>query len=168
MFEEMGGFEELEEANREFNSRVPHGHESYLVLTAHLIAEQALVKFIKARVSGSNFEKQFTDDNSPCRSGLGLILLAQGLSLRDEIPQAHAELIWPSLRTLNSLRNRLVHELDPDANDIHKRMKKFITQACPEMLGNEPNINKAFRECANLVVLYLNIDQQPLSLSDID
>lgn len=168
MFEGMGGFENIEEAYRDFEGRVPHGKESFMVLTAHLIAERALIKFIKSRVTDENYETQYFGNDSPCRSGLGLILLAQGLSLRDEIEQTHTDKIWDSLKTLNSLRNKLAHELDPDSLNIQKRMRKFIEQVEPGMMETENDVNKAFRKSAGLLVILLEIDSEPLTFSDLD
>lgn len=166
MFEGFKGFEELEEAFREFDSRVPHGEEAFMVLKAHLVTERALVEFVRARVADAEFDTQFLGGDSPCRNGLGLIILAQGLSLRDEVPQTHADIVWPALKMLNRIRNTLAHELDPDSSKVRTRMATFVKLVDEDMLNIEPDINKAFRKCAGLLVVYLHIDKQPLLASD--
>lgn len=169
MFEGFRLFEDLEveEAFREFDSRVPHGEETFMVLKAHLVAERALVEFVRARVADPEFDAQFLGRDSPCRNGLGLIILAQGLSLRDELPQAYANIVWPALRMLNHIRNMLAHELDPDSSKLRTKMSKFVGLVNEDMLNIEPDINKAFRKCAGLLVIYLHIDKKPLLATDI-
>ena len=140
-----------------------------MVLKAHLVAERALVAFVKARVPDPQFLKDsLQDKNSPCRSGLGLILLAEGLSLRDEIPQTYARLIWPALKTLNGIRNQLVHELNPDSVNVQKKMRKFIEATLPEIENSAHNFNQGFHACVKYVVALLAIDTKPLAVDDAE
>ncbi len=170
MFEGLG-LEEVDKVFCNFDTRVPHGEELFMVLKAHLIIEQALVEFVKIRVANIDFnegDEGFICNNSPCRNGLGLILLAQGLSLRDEAPQSYANIIWPALKLLNSTRNSLAHELDPNSIKLKKKMTKFIELFREDMPTTELDVNKAFRSCAGLLVVYLHLDKQPFLTSDID
>ncbi|MCO5093802.1 MAG: hypothetical protein M9960_01055 [Xanthomonadaceae bacterium] len=158
----------LEEVHQLYDKTVPKGEEVFMVIKAHLIIESALIEFVKARtVDADEFHNQIFDGNSPCRNGLGLVLLAQGLSIRDEIPQTHAEIIWPSLKLLNSIRNRLVHELSPDHTKIRAQMRKFCDSVFPEGIWNhESDVNKAFYKSAGLLLSLLHIDRHPLWVED--
>lgn len=168
MFKGFDGSDDLDAEYSELEHLIPYGDEAFMVLKAHLLAEQALVEFVRQRVVDAKFEKQALEEKSPCSQGIGLILLAHGLSLRDEVPHAHAEVIWSGLRKLNGIRNTLAHELEPNFQKLQHRMGDFINAVCSEMLRTEPNINKAFRKCAIMLVLYLNIDRRPFLVSDVD
>lgn len=162
-------FAESDEAAQIFDSLVPHGDEAFMVLKAHLVAERALVAFVKARAPSPSFQKDsIQDKNSPCSSGLGLILLAEGLSLRDDIPQTHAHIVWPALKTLNGIRNQLVHELNPDSASVQKKMIKFIKAAVPEIEDSACNLNQTFHACVKYVVALLAIDRKPLLVDDAE
>ena len=75
--------DEIDQDIKTFEELVPHGEESFMVIKAHLLAEHSLVQYVIARVPSMATEIQ--ERNSPVRSGLGLIQLAQALSLRDEV-----------------------------------------------------------------------------------
>lgn len=111
---------EVEQALEMFEKSWPHGEEAFIVLGAHLKAEHSLAQYVAARVP--SMAKDIEDRNSPVRSGLALILLAQALSLRDEIPPACSEKLWPALKALNSLRNDLAHNLYPNTDKVVNRM----------------------------------------------
>lgn len=161
-------FEDADEADRLFEIHVPYGDEALMVLKAHLIIEQRLIAFINSRVPPQFAKNAIEDGNSPCRSGLGLILLAEGISLHDEVPQVHASIIWPALKLLNGLRNQLAHELEPDSNKIRSRISKFIEQVAEEVVYKERNINQQFRDCVCYVHALIAIDRCPLSYDDLE
>lgn len=149
-----------------FDQLVPHGEEAFMVLKAQLFAEHSVVQFVKARVPSLDTEIQ--DKNSPVRSGLALILLAEALSLRDEIPPTCSDVLWPALKMLNSLRNDLAHSLYPNIDKMESRMKKFVqlVSGDPVLTTDNLNLNQQFRACAQLVVGYLVIDRQPHTIDD--
>jgi len=149
-----------------FNEMVPHGEEAFMVLKSQLFAEHSVVQFVKARVP--SMDAVIQEKNSPVRSGLALILLAEALSLRDEIPPTCSNVLWPALKLLNSLRNDLAHSLYPNTDKIESRMKKFVllVSGDPVLPTDSLNLNQQFRACAQLVVGYLAIDRQPLTIED--
>jgi len=161
-------FEELDEAAALFDRTVPHGEEVFMVLKAHLMIETALVAFVKARTPDAiDFHKQVLGGDSPCRNGFGLILLAQALSMRDEVPQTHADVVWPALKLLNRIRNNLAHELSPDHGKLQRRMHEFCNAVFPKGVESvESDVNRAFHKCAGLLLVYLHIDKHPLWQDD--
>ena len=140
----------LERDLETFEKLVPHGEEAYMVLKAQLLAEHSLSQYVLARVP--SMEKEIEDRNSPVRSGLGLILLAQALSLRDEIPPTCSEKLWPALKALNTLRNDLAHQLYPNTDTIISRMQNFVKLVSGEPVGPKENLNRSFRLSAQAVV----------------
>jgi hypothetical protein len=149
-----------------FERIVPHGEEAFMVLKAQLLAEHSLAQYVIARVPA--LAKEIEDRNSPVRSGLALILLAQALSLRDEIPPTCSDILWSSLKALNSLRNDLAHQLYPNNDRVTSRMQEFVRLVSGEPVIPNENLNKSFRLCAQMVVGYLAIDRRPLALSDTE
>ena len=157
---------EVDTAQRTFEQLVPHGEESFMVLKAQLLAEHHVSEYVAARVP--SLASEIADRNSPVRSGLALILVAQALSLRDEIPPTCSDVLWPALKTLNTLRNELAHTLYPNSDKIAKRMTQFVATVSGQELASEQNLNQAFWHAANLLVGYLAIDRQPLTLADVE
>lgn len=157
---------ELDKAQKTFEKLVPHGEESFMVLKAQLLAEHHVSEYVAARVP--SLASDIADHNSPVRSGLALILLAQALSLRDEIPPTCSDVLWPALKALNTLRNELAHTLYPNNDRIVRRMKQFVETVSGQEVASGQNLNLAFWHAANLLVGYLAIDKQPLTLADIE
>lgn len=147
-----------------FDSLVPFGEAAYVVLRAQLIAEYSLTKYVAARVP--TLAEELDDRNSPLRSGLSLILLAQALSLRDEIPPSCSDVLWPALKSLNVLRNDLAHQLYPNTDKIDSRMRNFVCIVSGEAVSSGENLNQLFRLAAKMVVSYLAIDCTPLAITD--
>lgn len=160
-------FEESEIANGLFESCVPYGDEAFMVLKAHLILEKCLIEFIQTRVTTDFLKDAIQTRTSPCRSGLGLILLAEGLSLRDEVPQAHAHIVWPALKELNVIRNRLIHDLEPEFDKMQKMIIKFIEKVWANPKTPGVNINQLFRACVSYVHGLITIDKRPLTYDDL-
>ena len=147
-----------------FEQLVPHGEESFMVLKAHLLAEHSLGQYVISRVPSMAAEIQ--ERNSPVRSGLALILLAEALSLRDEVEPTCSGILWPALKTLNSLRNDLAHNLYPNTDKITNRMQEFVRIVGGEPTRSGENLNRSFRDCAQAVIGYLAIDRHPLTIQD--
>lgn len=145
---------------------VPHGEEACMVLKAQLLAEHSLAQYVSERVP--SMVKEIEDHNSPLRSGLALILLAQALSLRDEIPPACSAKLWPALKALNTLRNDLAHNIFPNTDRVIDRMQEFVRLVSGESVSPSENLNRSFRLCAQLVIGYLAIDRRPLTLADTE
>lgn len=157
---------EVEQDIELFEKLVPHGEEAFMVLKAQLLAEHSLAKYIAARVP--SFASEIEDRNSPLRSGLALILLAQALSLRDEVPPTCSEILWPALKGLNSLRNDLAHSLYPNTDKIVNRMQQFVELVMGKPAAPNENLNRSFRLCAQTVIGYLAIDREPLTVADAE
>lgn len=158
---------EMENDLQNFDALVPHGEEAFMVLKAQLLAEHSVAQFVAARVPAS-LMAEIEHPNSPVRSGLPLILLAEALSLRDEIPPTCGDKLWPALKKLNSLRNDLAHSLYPNTDKVTARMKEFVLLASGEPVqpSDKLNLNQQFRLSAQLLVGYLAIDRRPLTISD--
>lgn len=157
---------EVEQDMDQFEKLVPHGEEAFMVLKAQLLAERSLWQYVSARVP--SMTKEIEDRNSPVRAGHALILLAQALSLRDEIPPTCSEKLWPALKVLNSLRNDLAHTLFPNTDKIANRMQEFIKLVSDEPAAPNENLNLSFRLCAQAVIGYLANDRDPLTIADTD
>lgn len=108
-----------------FQKIVQIADEATMVLKAHLLIEQSLWKFIASRVNNEILVLEFQDENSPVKNGKALIQLAQALSARDEIPSTECGKMWTSLYKVNSIRNKLVHELDPDRRKVDKHIREL-------------------------------------------
>jgi hypothetical protein len=134
---------EIEHDLDQFDKLVPHGEEAFMVLKAQLLAEHSLSQYVITRIP--SMANEIEDRNSPMRSGLALILLAQALSLRDEIPPTCSEKLWPALKALNSLRNDLAHNLYPNTDKVVNRMQEFIKLVSGEPVASNENLNRARR-----------------------
>lgn len=157
---------EIDRTQKTFEELVPHYDESIMVLKAQLLAEHFVCKYVAARVP--SMAKEISDRNSPVRSGLALILLAQALSLRDEVPPACSDVLWPALKKLNTLRNELAHKIYPDNDKITRDMTRFVELVGGQKVTSGQNLNQAFWHAAKLLVDYLEIDKQPLTLADVE
>ena len=157
---------QVEEALRKFAEIVPEGEEAFMILKVQLLAEHYLWGYINARIENQEFLKELADPYSPVSSGLSLILLAQAISLRDEVPPSCSDKIWPALKALNRLRNSLAHELKPDPKSVAKKMRKFVKLATGAPCTEEKNLNSIFYGAAQLAVGFLEIDRKPLSIED--
>lgn len=155
---------EVDQDLEQFENLVPHGEEAFMVLKAQLLVEHSLAQYVAARIP--SMVKDIEDRNSPLRSGLALVLLAQALSLRDEVPPACSEKLWPALKALNSLRNDLAHNLYPNTNKVISRMQEFVKLVSGEPVAPNENLNRSFRLCAQAVIGYLAIDRHPIAISD--
>ena len=122
---------------KEFDRLVPHGEAAFVVLRAQLISEHSVAQYVAARVPALAVE--LADRNSPVRSGLALILLAQSLSLCDEIPPTCSDILWPALKKLNSLRNSLAHQLYPE------EAKSWLDDPFNYDVPNGENINRVYK-----------------------
>jgi hypothetical protein len=157
---------EVDRAQKTFEELVPHGEESFMVLKAQLLAEHFVSEYVAARVP--SMALVISDRNSPVRSGLALVLLAQALSLRDEVPPACSDVLWPALKKLNTLRNALAHTIYPNNYKITSRMEDFVELVGGQKVASGQNLNQAFWHAANLLVGYLAIDKQPLTRADLE
>ncbi|MDD5177172.1 MAG: hypothetical protein PHQ05_12195 [Sterolibacterium sp.] len=72
----------VDDAIRKFETVVPFGEEAFMVLRAHLLVEHHLFAYVSSRVADPEFMKEVESRYSPVGSGLGLILLAQALTLQ--------------------------------------------------------------------------------------
>lgn len=157
---------EFEQDLDQFEKLVPHGEEAFMVLKAQLLAEHSLSQYVTARVPA--MAEELEERNSPLRGGLALILLAQALSLRDEIPPTCSDKLWPALKALNTLRNDLAHNLYPNSDRVVSRMQEFIKIVSGEPVAPNENLNRNFRSCAQVVIGYLAIDRQPMTFADTE
>lgn len=156
----------FENALKTFEELVPHGDESFMVLKAQLLVEHSVGLYVAARVP--SMAKEIADRNSPVRSGLALILLAEAVSLRDQVKPAHSDILWPALKVLNSLRNDLAHSLYPKTGKVVERMKEFVLIVTGDLIKSSENLNQLFRTSAMLVVGFLELDREPFTPADCE
>lgn len=135
---------------KEFQTLVPFADESFMILKAHLLLEQSLWKFLSARFPVSN--------------GKGLIQVAEATAARDEIPIVNTEIIWIALYKINSLRNKLVHELNPERKKVVKYMNDVIKLVVNEAPTDKPSHD--FYLASLILVGYLAIDRNPMTMAD--
>lgn len=158
---------EIQTALAKFEKNVPHGEEAFMVLKAHLLAEYSLLRYVNARIPDNTLMAEIENEKSPVASGLGLILLAQALSLRDDISPTCSDVLWPALKRLNTLRNKLAHQLHPNHDSIVNHMQEFVRHISGAPCKNGENLNLAFYRCAQALIGYLAIDQVPLTENDL-
>jgi hypothetical protein len=157
---------DINSATRIFDELVPYGDPAFMVLKAQLLAEHAVASFVVARVP--SFSDELENANSPVRSGLALILLAQALSLRDEVPPTCGDVLWPALKKLNALRNDLAHQLYPNPIKVEQKMSQFIELVSGSAVSaaDAINLNQQFRLAAQMLVGFLELDREPFTLED--
>ena len=163
-------FTETQAARDLFESHVPHADATFLVVKAHLVLEAALVKFIAARLPLS-LAKEVVESRE-----LGFpakILFARALASRDDVPIESEDILWPALKQLNGLRNKLAHNLTLEGSKVEHSMRGFIRIVDPdgELFGtewNEDHLFFIFRESANRLNALLAIVRTPIHFSDID
>lgn len=155
----------IQEEIQNYERIVPFADEATMVLKAHLLLEQSLWKLIAARIADPALIEGLRGENSGVRNGKALVQLAQALAARDEVPMNNGDKIWPALYQLNSLRNRLAHELEPD----RKKIEKYMRDVSTSLLGNVTgNLNRDFYHAALLLLAYLGIERQPMTLADTE
>ena len=158
------------DARHEFHTHVQIGDEAAMVLKAHLMTEVALHKYVRSRVPDTKLYEQITKERGPLANGQGLLLLAQALSLRDQVPPTCSDILWPALHELNSLRNKLAHRLTPDADTICNKMRNFIMHVQREPVGHDEKLNvmQLFYGAAIALVDYILVDVDPMTMHDVD
>lgn len=146
-----------------FQSLVPRGDEASMVLKAHLILEESLWKFLLARLPEA-LVSSFRGENSPVSGGKALIQLAQAVASRDEIPISNDAVVWDALYKVNTLRNKLAHDLEPNRTKVVALMK----QVCRLVLNVEPqeHPSRDFYHATMLLLGYLAIDREPMNMAD--
>ncbi len=147
-----------------FESLVPRGDEASMVLKAHLILEESLWKFLSARLPEA-LVTSYRGENSPVSSGKALVQLAQAVASLDEIPISNDAVVWDALYKVNSLRNKLAHELEPQ----RKKVVALMKDVCRLVLKDEPSEypGRDFYHATMLLVGYLAIDREPMTMADV-
>jgi hypothetical protein len=148
-----------------FESLVPRGDEASMVLKAQLILEESLWKFLLARLP-ADLVASFRGENSPVSCGKALIQLAQAVASRDEIPISNDSVVWDALYKVNSLRNKLAHELEPQRKKVVTLMKDVCRLVLKEELSGHPS--RDFYHATLLLVGYLAIDRRPMTMADVE
>lgn len=148
---------------KEFQTLVPFADESFMILKAHLLLEQSLWKFLSARLP-KELVTEFRREDSPVSNGKGLIQVAEATAARDEIPIVNTEIIWIALYKINSLRNKLVHELNPERKKVVKYMNDVIKLVVNEAPTDKPSHD--FYLASLILVGYLAIDRNPMTMAD--
>lgn len=148
-----------------FKRLVPLGDEASMVMKAHLILEESLWKFLAARLP-EELVVTFSDEQSPVNNGKALVQLAQAVASRDEIPISQDEVVWAALYKISKLRNKLAHELDPQ----RKKVVSLMKDVCRLVLRIDDTVEpmRDFYLATLLLVQYLAIDREPLTLADVD
>jgi hypothetical protein len=106
-----------------FEDHVPHGHEAFMVLQAHLLLEMRLRAFVKARITDDELLKEIFNRNSPVNGGKGLIIFSKSIASRDDIQLAACDISWKGVDMLNNLRNDLAHDLNPNSESIVQKIE---------------------------------------------
>ena len=155
----------IERDIKTFQSLVPLGDEASMVMKAHLILEESLWKFLAARLP-EELVVTFSDEYSPVSNGKALVQLAQALASRDEIPISQDEVVWAALYKVSNLRNKLAHDLDPQ----RKKVVSLMKDVCRLVLRIDDTVEpmRDFYLATMLLVEYLQIDREPMTLADID
>lgn len=105
---------------------MPVGDEpSLAVLKAHLLVEEQLWGVVSARLASrgelfSRFEKRFQYSRD-------VALIAEALVPSDDVEFHDAQWVWIAIEKLNSVRNRLAHELEPAG--VKERMTDLVNCA---------------------------------------
>lgn len=146
-----------------FKKLVPLGDESSMVLKAHLILEESLWKFLLARLP-EPLVLTLQDENSPVKNGKALIQVAQAVAARDQFPISNDAIVWKALYKINSLRNKLAHELDPARKKVEPLMKEVFKLVLNEEPSDE--LSRDFYDATLLLVGYLAIDRAPTTMAD--
>lgn len=147
-----------------FKKLVPLGDEASMVLKAHLILEESLWKFLLARLP-ETLVTSFRDENSSVSSGKALVQLAQAVASRDEIPISNEAVVWDALYKVNSLRNKLAHELAPKRTKVIALMKDICRLVLNDSDSEQPS--RDFYCVTLLLVGYLAIDCKPMTMADV-
>ena len=142
---------------------VPFADEATMVLKAHLLMEQSLWKFVAERIEDAELLTALRAENSGVRDGKALVQLAQALSTRDDVPIHNEHRVWPALHTLNSLRNKLAHELEPDRKKVERYMREFSKALLGDITGH---LNRDFYYAAMIPLADLGINRVPGTWSD--
>ncbi len=87
------------------------GEPSLVVLKAHLLVEEQLWALIYARLGMNEdllarFKKRF-------QSSADIALIAEALVSEEDVAFHEAHWLWKAIEKLNSVRNRLAHDLEP-------------------------------------------------------
>jgi hypothetical protein len=160
----MANMNEIEKEIARFEALVPLGDEASMVLKAHLILEESLWQFLAARLPQALIES-LQGENSPVSSGKALIQLAEAVAARDELPTSNSAVLWTALYKVNSLRNRLAHELEPARKKIVSLMSD-ISQIVMGHVTEHPS--RDFYDATKVLVGYLLIDRRPITFQDLE
>ena len=136
-----------------------------MVLKAHLILEESLWKFLLARLP-ETLVKSYRGENSPVSSGKALVQLAQAVASRDEVPISNEAVVWDALYKVNSLRNKLAHELEPQRKKVVALMKDICRLVLNADGSEHPS--RDFYDATLVLVGYLAIDRQPMTMADVE
>jgi hypothetical protein len=102
-------------AFRRFLNRLPHGKELELVvLKAHLLMEEQINLLVDERT------KNPTALEEAKLESFHRICLAQSF-----FPPDHQPWLWKALKKLNTLRNRIAHDLDPKG--VEDKIEDFVS-----------------------------------------
>lgn len=146
-----------------FKKLVPLGDEASMVLKAHLILEESLWKFLLARLP-ETLVTSLRDEDSSVSSGKALVQLARAVASRDEIPISNEATVWDALYKVNSLRNKLAHELEPRRAKVVTLMKEVCRLVLKD--SDAEVLCRDFYFATLLLVGYLAIDREPMTVSD--
>lgn len=152
----------------EFHSHVNVNDTTTMILKAHLVIERQVLEFIKERSNDELFKKI-----KRIRSYFIIVLFAQSLAERDEIPCENNNIIWSALEKLGNIRNDIAHELEFTGDSLENKMRDFIKTVDYEgkklnlQVTNE-NLLRCFYYAALSLCGDLEIAKKPLYLSDTE
>lgn len=147
-----------------FESLVPRADEASMVLKAHLVLEESLWKFLLARLP-ETLVRSMQGENSPVSNGKALVQLAQAVAARDEVPITNDAVLWDALYKVNTLRNKLAHELDPERKKVVSLMRDISRLV---LNGVTEHPCRDFYNATMFLVGYLAIDREPMTMKDVE
>jgi hypothetical protein len=138
---------------------MPVGDDPTLaVLKAHLLVEEQIWAVVSARLGLS--EKLLAQFESRFQSSRDIALIAEALVPPNDVAFYEVEWIWTAIERLNSLRNRLAHELEPSG--VKEGMADLVKcVSSPEECTEDLRIDfylAAFTICERLEKLRRPID----------
>lgn len=126
-------FDAFEDDLRRWSEKLPREDDYVLiVLKGHLMMEEVLTEIVASQLQQPDRLGEY--------SGRALINLAHAC----EPAELDREEFWGALAALNSLRNDLVHDLEPD--DLRNRVKGVVGQIWDGSRPDEPESNDLYEE----------------------
>jgi hypothetical protein len=152
-----------------FVDHMPVANHAFMVLKGHLLIERRLHEFIFIRLN-KDLAAKVIGERGEMRQGKKLILLAQCLAERDDIPHSANSISWNGLLQLNTLRNYLLHNLTPNEDKTVDLICNFADTVFENTVDIErkKNIAKIFWHALRYVNMQLTMHRNEAVPSDFE